>query len=61
MLGDCDGDGRIGEGEMLTALPRTLVDVAYDFSLIYKDGSRGLHNPGFTFGLLRQLETALGR
>ncbi|HJL16346.1 MAG TPA: carboxypeptidase-like regulatory domain-containing protein [Sandaracinaceae bacterium LLY-WYZ-13_1] len=62
LLGDCDGDGRIGSGERAVttrALPDDLADVAYDLTLVRADGSRGAHNPAFTFAVLDAIEAAL--
>ncbi len=61
LLGDCDGDGRLGETETAVPIPTALYATAWDVSLLEKDGSRGLHNPTFTFGVLRRLEEALSR
>jgi hypothetical protein len=62
MLGDCDEDGRFGDDETpvtARALPSPLADAAYDLMMLRADGSRGAHNPAFTFGMLRALESEL--
>lgn len=62
VLGDCDGDGRIGEGEQartVTALPGDLVDAAWDVAMLRADGSRGAHNPQYTFAILATLAQRL--
>ncbi len=62
VLGDCDGDGFIGEGEQavtITALPAALRDVAWDVALLRADGSRGVHNPAYTFGIFASVTARL--
>lgn len=62
LLGDCDGDGAFGEVESpvgIDALPRPLRDAAWDLALLRADGSRGLHNPSYTFEVLGALSRAL--
>ncbi len=61
-LGDCDGDGRIGEGEAavtISALPRRVADAAHDLTMLARDGSAGIHNPAYAFGVLRAVGDAL--
>ncbi len=55
LLGDCDGDGSFGEGEEAVGvgqLSRELRKVVWDVAMLEKDGSRGRHNPAFTFDIL---------
>lgn len=62
LLGDCDGDGAIGEAETAfttSELPPSLRRAAYDLALLRADGSRGVHNPAFTFGVLGALRAEL--
>jgi hypothetical protein len=62
LLGDCDGDGRFGPGETEVTtrrLPAPLADAAHDLMLLRQDGSRGAHNPTFSFGVLRALAAEL--
>ncbi|MCA9607495.1 MAG: carboxypeptidase regulatory-like domain-containing protein [Myxococcales bacterium] len=62
VLGDCDGDGYIGEGEQavtVAALPAALLDVAFDVALLRADGSRGVHNPAYTFAIFRSVSQRL--
>lgn len=62
ILGDCDGDDVLDEGERATtidALPRAVRDAAWDLMLLEHDGSRGVHNPAFAFGLLGAIESRL--
>ena len=62
ILGDCDGDGRLGEDETavtLSALPAGLADAAYDVALLRADGSHGVHNPSYTFSILASLSERL--
>jgi hypothetical protein len=62
MLGDCDGDGRIGEGELATAasaLPHRIADAAHDLVMLSRDGSYGAHNPVYAFRTLSAIDAAL--
>ena len=61
LLGDCDDDGEfVGETAVtVDALPGWLRDVAWDLSLLRADGSRGLHNPRYTFRVLRAARARL--
>ena len=62
LLGDCDADGRFTGRESpvtVAQISRALRKVVWDLSLIEKDGSRGRHNPTFTFRLLTAIRTAL--
>lgn len=62
LLGDCDDDGRIGEGESgstTSALPRVTADAAWDVALLRADGSRGVHNPAYTFMIFESLRAHL--
>lgn len=62
LLGDCDSDGRIGEGETgatISALPRATADVAWDVALLRADGSRGVHNPAYTFAIFEAVRSRL--
>ena len=62
LLGDCDGDGRLEEGESSVGaarLPGPLGRAAYDLILLERDGSHGIHNPAYTFAVLRALSRAL--
>lgn len=62
VLGDCDEDGTIDPGERATtidALPREVRDAAWDVMLLERDGSRGVHNPGFAFALMDAIESRL--
>ncbi len=61
-LGDCDGDGRLGEGETavtIAALPRQLADAAHDLAMLRRDGSSGAHNATFAFRVLSAIAAAL--
>jgi len=61
-LGDCDGDRAFGEGEEAVGvgqLSRVLRKVVWDVAMIEKDGSRGRHNPGFTFDILTAVQRNL--
>lgn len=58
MLGDCDEDGRFTADETpvtVAALDGTLRDATYDLSLLRHDGSRGVHHPQYTFGMLESV------
>ncbi len=58
LLGDCDSDGAIGGDEVAVTigrLPTALQARAYDLALVRADGSRGVHNPRFTFDVLDAL------
>lgn len=62
LLGDCDGDGAFAETETAfttSQLPPALRRAAYDLALLRADGSRGVHNPEFTFGVLGALREQL--
>lgn len=62
MLGDCDADGEIGAAEQtvsIETLPREVRDSMWDLMLLERDGSRGVHNPGFAFALLGAIESRL--
>lgn len=62
LLGDCDGSGRIEDGETAitaSALPRRLADAAHDLALLRADGSSGVHNPEYAFRVLSALTRAL--
>jgi len=55
-LGDCNGDGRIAEGEKPFVLPETMADLypaAYNYLLVKRDRSHGLHNLPFAVDVLR--------
>jgi len=56
-LGDCDGDGAIGEGESTALVPDDdLYDAAFVWLQTLQDGSRGLHDP---VGQVRALQDAI--
>ncbi len=62
LLGDCDGDRHFGEGEETVGvgqLSRELRKVVWDIALVEKDGSRGRHNPAFTFDILASVRRSL--
>ncbi|AKF04732.1 carboxypeptidase-like regulatory domain-containing protein [Sandaracinus amylolyticus] len=62
MLGDCDEDGAFDEDERpvsIDALPRDVRDSMWDLMLLERDGSRGVHNPTFSFALLGAIEARL--
>lgn len=62
LLGDCDDDGRIGEGETgttIAALPRATADAAWDVALLRADGSRGVHNPAYVFSIFAAVQARL--
>ncbi|MBX3272672.1 MAG: carboxypeptidase regulatory-like domain-containing protein [Sandaracinaceae bacterium] len=62
VLGDCDADGVLGESErpvLSAALPAALRDVAYDVALLRADGSRGVHNPAYTFSVFAAVAARL--
>jgi hypothetical protein len=62
LLGDCDGDGSFGEGEEAVGvgqLSRELRKIVWDVAMLEKDGSRGRHNPAFTFDILTAVRRKL--
>lgn len=62
LLGDCDGSGRIEEHEkavMANVLPEELADAVHDLVLVRSDGSRGVHNPVYTFAILSAIAHTL--
>lgn len=62
LLGDCNSDGRITGRERAVGIEQLSMRVRaalYDISMLERDGSRGRHNPDFTFSLLRQARNAL--
>lgn len=58
LLGDCNRNGSF-DGEEHAAstrrVPRVLLNAAYNLQLVTKDGSYGVHNPNYTFRILREL------
>jgi hypothetical protein len=60
-LGDCDRDGNVGAGRVVTVerLSDHMRRLVWDLGMIEADGSEGRHNPGFTFEVLRAIENDL--
>ena len=63
-LGDCDQSGAIERDEQPFTLPGNAEDAllhkaAYNYLLIKRDGSRGLHNHPYSGRLLQRTITAL--
>ncbi|MFK7988416.1 MAG: multiheme c-type cytochrome [Sandaracinaceae bacterium] len=62
LLGDCDEDGRFGQGETavtVTALSNPVREAAYDLAMIRRDGSRGVHHPNYAFAVLASVADSL--
>ena len=62
LLGDCDGDGAFSGRERpvgVEQISRELRKVIWDVAMLEKDGSRGRHNPRFTFEVLRAVQREL--
>jgi hypothetical protein len=62
ILGDCDRDGVIEDGERavtIDVLPPVVRDAAWDLAMIERDGSRGVHHPEFAFAVLSAISSAL--
>jgi hypothetical protein len=64
-LGDCDANGAIERRERPFVFPAAsrgalLHRAAYNYLVVKRDGSRGLHNYGYTVKLLQRTVTALG-
>lgn len=62
VLGDCDEDGDLASGELMistSALPERITDAAHDLLMLRRDGSLGVHNPAYTFGVLAAVARAL--
>lgn len=60
LLGDSDGDGVLGAretGTTVNALPSELAGAAWDLAFLRADGSRGVHNPDYTFAILAALRS----
>ncbi len=62
VLGDCDENGAIASGEAMissSVLPARIADAAHDLAMLRRDGSLGVHNPGYAFGVLAAAAHAL--
>jgi predicted CXXCH cytochrome family protein len=61
-LGDCDRDGKLAGAERPAVLPAAAADlypVAYNYLLVRRDASHGLHNLPFAVAVLQRSLTAL--
>ena len=61
-LGDCDGNGVVERTEVAFTFPDAdvlLHKAAYNYLVVQKDGSRGLHNLPYTVKLLQRTVYAL--
>ena len=62
ILGDCDRDGALDADETdvpADRLSRHVRRLAWDVLLLERDGSHGLHNPGFAFELLAAIREGI--